>query len=170
MRKCCLLDNECLSLAGRLCSGGFYVLTEQMCSTFAACFILRGHEMQIDFLWSVLVGMICPLKRKLLHLRLTFGLLFFFLQSASWIWMSKSNFLLSVNVKVSCNVLSCWAHLNLCLPPMWLTKLFVACAIKHLMPRVGKAKWVNWARGKKIVLNSVKTFDCDMLCIQMLTY
>ena len=40
-------------LAGILCSVGFYVLTEQMCIIFAACFILRGRDMHIDFLQFV---------------------------------------------------------------------------------------------------------------------
>ena len=40
-------------LAGRLYSGGFYILTEQMCIIFAACFILRGRDMHIDFLQFV---------------------------------------------------------------------------------------------------------------------
>ena len=40
-------------LAGRLCSGGSYVLTEQMCIIFATCFILRGRDVDIDFLQFV---------------------------------------------------------------------------------------------------------------------
>ena len=45
---------------------------------------------------------------------------------ASWIWMTKSNFLLSINVKVSCNILSHWAQLvsSLCtmfICPFWFT-------------------------------------------------
>ena len=39
--------------ASRLCSGGFYVLTEQMCIIFVTCFILRGRDMHIDFLQFV---------------------------------------------------------------------------------------------------------------------
>jgi len=40
-------------IAGRLCSVGFYVLTEQMCIIFAACFLLRDRDMHIDFLQFV---------------------------------------------------------------------------------------------------------------------
>ena len=47
--KCCLFQLT-FSLAGRLCSTGFYILTELMCIIFAACFILRGRDTQIDFL------------------------------------------------------------------------------------------------------------------------
>ena len=39
-----------------------------------------------------------------------FRLFNFFVQSASWIWMTKRNFLLSENAMVSCNVLSCEFH------------------------------------------------------------
>ena len=82
---------------------------------FAACFILRGHDMHIDFLWLLfLVGMICPLmqehflrlllKRKSLHLQLNKSFrLCILLQSASWIWITKADILLSVNVMVSFN-------------------------------------------------------------------
>ena len=34
-----------------------------------------------------------------------------FLQSASWFWITKGDFLMSVNVMVSCNVLSRWIQL-----------------------------------------------------------
>ena len=37
------------TLAGRLCSGGFYVFTEQMCIIFVACFLLRGRDTHIGF-------------------------------------------------------------------------------------------------------------------------
>ena len=42
MPKCCLLQSV-FSLAGRLCSGGFYEVI------LAACFTLRGHDTFIDF-------------------------------------------------------------------------------------------------------------------------
>ena len=51
--------------SGRICSGGFFVLTEQTCIIFAACFILRGLEKHIDFLrFMFLVGIICPLMQE----------------------------------------------------------------------------------------------------------
>ena len=50
--------------SGRICSGGFFVLTEQTCIIFAACFILRGLEKHIDFLrFMFLVGVIWPLLK-----------------------------------------------------------------------------------------------------------
>ena len=49
MPKCCLFQYVFFSLAGRLCSGGFYVLTNQM--WFCICFTLRGHDTLIDLLW-----------------------------------------------------------------------------------------------------------------------
>ena len=46
-----------ISLTGRLCSGGVYIFTEQ--TSVAACFMLRGRDTHIDFLWLLfLVGMI----------------------------------------------------------------------------------------------------------------
>ena len=42
MPKCWLLQSV-FSLAGRLCSGGFYDVI------LAACFTLRGHDTFIDF-------------------------------------------------------------------------------------------------------------------------
>ena len=87
---------------------------------FVACFILRGHDTHIDFLRLLfLVGMICPLTRErffdlfwnvnLYPLRLNkSSRLFNLLQSVSWIWIAKSDILLSVNVMVS---LSRWAQL-----------------------------------------------------------
>ena len=51
--------------SGRICSGGFFILTEQTCIIFAACFILRGLEKHIDFLrFMFLVGIICPLMQE----------------------------------------------------------------------------------------------------------
>ena len=51
--------------SGRICSGGFFVLTEQTCIIFAACFILRGLEKHVDFLrFMFLVGIICPLMQE----------------------------------------------------------------------------------------------------------
>ena len=47
--KCCLFL-WILILAIRLCSGGFYVFTEQMCIIFVACFILGGRDTHIGFL------------------------------------------------------------------------------------------------------------------------
>ena len=85
---------------------------------FAACFILRGHDTDIDFLRLLFqIGKICALtqenflwpllKRKSLSLRLNKSWrLFNLLQSVSWIWIAKGDILLSVNVMVSFNVLS----------------------------------------------------------------
>ena len=44
-------SNTFFSLASRLCSRGFCVLTEQINVILAACFTLRGHDTVIDFLW-----------------------------------------------------------------------------------------------------------------------
>ena len=44
-------SNTFFFLASRLCSRGFYVLTEQINVILAACFTLRGHDTVIDFLW-----------------------------------------------------------------------------------------------------------------------
>ena len=92
-------------------SGGyviFWVLFFEWANVnFAACFILRGHDTHIDFLRILfLVGMICPLmqehflrpllKRKSLPLRLNKSFrLFSLLQTAYWIWIAKSDILLS---------------------------------------------------------------------------
>ena len=112
MPKCCLFQKIVFS-------GGyiiFWVLPfEWVNVNFAACFILRGHDTHIDFLRLLfLVSMICPLmqehflrpllKRKSLPLRLNKSFrLFILLQSASWIWITKGDILLSVNVMVSFN-------------------------------------------------------------------
>ena len=98
-------------------SGGYIIfwvlLLEWENVNFAACFILRGHDTHVDFLRLLfLVGMICLLmqehflrpllKRKSLPLRLNKSFrLFILLQSASWIWITKGDILLSVNVMVS---------------------------------------------------------------------
>ena len=95
-------------------SGGYIMfwvlLFECVNVNFAACFILRGHDTRIDFLRLLfLFGMICPLmqehflrpllKLKSLPLRLNKSFsLFILLQSASWIWITKSDILLSMNV------------------------------------------------------------------------
>ena len=52
-----------ISLTGRLCSGGVYILTEQ--TSVAACFMLRGRDTHIDFLWLLFLVdmMICPLMQ-----------------------------------------------------------------------------------------------------------
>ena len=43
---------------GRLCSGGVYILTEQTIYV-ATCFMLRGRDTHIDFVWLLfLVSMI----------------------------------------------------------------------------------------------------------------
>ena len=100
-------------------SGGYIIfwvlLFEWVNVNFAACFILRGHDTHIDFLWLLfLVGMICHLmqehflwpllKRKSLPLRLNKSFtMFILLQSASWIWIAKADIRLSVNVMVSFN-------------------------------------------------------------------
>ena len=107
MPKCCLLQKIVFS-------GGYIIfwvlLFEWVNVNFAACFILRGHDTRIDFLRLLfLFGMICPLmqehflrpllKLKSLPLRLNKSFsLFILLQSASWIWITKSDILLSVNV------------------------------------------------------------------------
>ena len=97
---------------------------------FAACFTLRDHDTNIDFLWVLfLVGRIGPLIQTLCSLlRLNKGFrLFNFLQSVSWIWIIKSDFLLSANEMVSCNVLTRRAHNLEC--PMNLTGF--VCVLCH---------------------------------------
>ena len=47
------------TLAGRLCSEGFYVFTEQLCIIFVACFILKGRDTHIDFLRFVSGAHVC---------------------------------------------------------------------------------------------------------------
>ena len=47
------------TLAGRLCSGGFHVFTEQICIIFVSCFILRGRDTHIDFLRFVSGSHVC---------------------------------------------------------------------------------------------------------------
>ena len=79
------------------------------------CFkILIGHYAHINFLPLVFIleHFLWPLLEcnPLLEIK-GFRLFNFFLQSASWIWITKQNFLLSENAMVSCNVLSCWAQL-----------------------------------------------------------
>ena len=52
------------SLLGRLCSGRFYIFTQQNVN-LATCFTLRGHGAHIDLLWFLfLVGRFCPQMQK----------------------------------------------------------------------------------------------------------
>ena len=71
--------------------------------------------------------------------------LFNFLQSASWIWKTKSDFLLSANVMVSCNVLTRWAHnlewqMNLmgfvCVHCNWRNKFQLQCSERRVFLRL----------------------------------
>ena len=85
--------------------------------TFTACFMLRGRDTHTDFLRLLfLVGMtdnlpsdarafsLTSFETYSSSLRLNKGFrLFNFLQSPSLIWMTESDFLLSVNVMVSYN-------------------------------------------------------------------
>ena len=80
------------------------------------------------------------------NLTLFFGLnkgfsLFNFLQSASWIWITKSDFLLFANVMVSCNVLTSWANnlecqMNLmglvCVLSNWRNKFQIKCSERRV--------------------------------------
>ena len=50
--KCCLFQ-LIFTLVGRLCSGGFYVFTEQMCIIFVTCFILKhAYWFSAGCFWS----------------------------------------------------------------------------------------------------------------------
>ena len=94
-----------------------------------------------------LVGRIGPLVetwRFLLRLNKGFRL-FKFLQSASWIWITESDFLFSANVIVSCNVLTRWAHnlefqMNLTgfvyVPCNWGNKFHIQCSERRVFLRL----------------------------------
>ena len=105
-------------------------------------------DTQANFLWVLfLVARIGPLMhtyRSLLKLNNGFRL-FNFLQSASWIWITKSDFLLSANVMVSCNVLTRWAHnlewqMNLmgfvCVHCNWRNKFQIECSERRVFLRL----------------------------------
>ena len=98
-----------------------------MCRT-KVCFILRGH---VRYVTRILIScgcciIVCSARFALrcksiffnffwnakLFLRLYKGFTPFNLSpSVSWIWITKSDFLLSGNAMVSCNVLSRWTQL-----------------------------------------------------------
>ena len=94
-----------------------------------------------------LVGRIGPLVetwRFMLRLNKGFRL-FKFLRSASWIWITESDFLFSANVIVSCNVLTRWAHnlefqMNLtgfvCVPCNWGNKFHIQCSECRVLLRL----------------------------------
>ena len=92
------------SLTGRLCSGGKRFDWSNV--IFAAYFKLRGHDTHIDFLRSLFVSGCHDLPSDARVFFLWPLLKCKVLRSASWIWIIKS-----VNVTVSCNVLSRWAQL-----------------------------------------------------------
>ena len=127
---------------------------------FAACFKLRGHDTHIDFLWVLfLVCRIGPLMKtygSLLRLNKGFRL-FNFLQSASWIWITKSDFLLSANVMVSCNVLTRWAHNLEC--QMNLTDIFASSATEETSSRYNVLS-VEYFFDKPLAFNWFPNFSC----------
>ena len=75
---------------------------EVMDGTWSARFALQCKSIFIDLFWNV---------KLFLRLNKGFRSFFFILLSASSIWITKSDFLLSANVMVSCKVLSCWVQL-----------------------------------------------------------
>ena len=99
---------------GRLIGSASRTLLTLFCRSMFCFKILIGHYAHINFLPLVFIleHFLWPLLEcnPLLEIK-GFRLFNFFLQSASWIWITKQNFLLSENAMVSCNVLSCWAQL-----------------------------------------------------------
>ena len=77
-------------LASRLCSRGFYVLTEQNV-ILAACFTLRGHDTLVDFLWFLNFWSSWLMQQRFLWPLLKHKALF-----CSWIRLSGSLFLSKV--------------------------------------------------------------------------
>ena len=116
--KMLLIPIKFFSLLGRLCSGRFYIFTEQMWF-LAICFTLRGHSTHIYLLWLLfLVSRICPLmqalflwplsKLKRFLLRLNKGSNS---QSSFWIWITKQFSLVHECYVFLQLLLSRWAQL-----------------------------------------------------------